>query len=146
MKRMARVLAMAVLCWTLPNSQPLIYTGQEVGYNHRFEFFEKDPMPDWHHNATTDFYTYLNEVKHAHPALDSDNPSFEVLSYTDSALVFKRAFGPGQRDRQRSVAGSVELEYNCPGVKGFARGAAELVGGHEDPSPADDPRRWHRRL
>lgn len=48
-------------------------------------------MPDWHHNATTDFYTYLNEVKHAHPALDSDNPSFEVLSCTDSALVFKRA-------------------------------------------------------
>ena len=96
--------AMAVLCWTLPNSQPLIYTGQEVGYNHRFEFFEKDPMPDWHHNATTDFYTYLNEVKHAHPALDSDNPSFEVLSCTDSALVFKRALD------QDSVIVSVQLQ------------------------------------
>ena len=83
--------AMAVLCWTLPNAQPLIYTGQEVGYNHRFEFFEKDPMPDWHHNATTDFYTYLNKVKHAHPALSADNPSFEVVSCTDSGLVFKRS-------------------------------------------------------
>lgn len=82
--------AMAVLCWTLPNAQPLIYTGQEVGLNHRFEFFEKDPMPDWRHNATTDFYTYLNEVKHAHPALSADNPSFEVVSCTDSELVFKR--------------------------------------------------------
>ena len=82
--------AMAVLCWTLPNAQPLIYTGQEVGFNHRFEFFEKDPMPDWHHNATTDFYAYLNKVKHAHPALSADNPSFEVVSCTDSELVFKR--------------------------------------------------------
>lgn len=44
--------AMAVLCWTLPNSQPLIYTGQEVGYNHRFEFFEGSDAglaPQRHH-------------------------------------------------------------------------------------------------
>ena len=82
--------AMAVLCWTLPNSQPLIYTGQEVGYNHRFEFFEKDPMPAWSHNATTDFYTYLNDLKHRHPALNADNSNFKVVSCTDSNLVFKR--------------------------------------------------------
>ena len=84
---------MAVLCWTLPGSQPLIYTGQEVGYDHRFEFFEKDPMPDWHHNAATDFYTYLNALKHAHPALESGNPSFEIVSSTDSSLCFKRTAG-----------------------------------------------------
>ena len=29
------VRAMAVLCFTLPQGQPLIYTGQEVGYDHR---------------------------------------------------------------------------------------------------------------
>ncbi len=96
--------AMAVLCWTLPNAQPLIYTGQEVGYNHRFEFFEKDPMPDWRHNATTDFYAYLNKVKHAHPALNSDNPDFEVISCTDSELVFKRSL-----DRD-SVIVSVQMK------------------------------------
>ena len=82
--------AMAVLCWTRPGRQPLIYTGQEVGYDHRFEFFEKDSMPDWHHNAATDFYSYLNALKHAHPALDSGNPGFEVVSVTDSSLRFKR--------------------------------------------------------
>ena len=82
--------AMTVLCWTLPGSQPLLYTGQEVGYNHRFQFFEKDPMPDWHHNSVTDFYTYLNSVKHAHPALDSGNPGFEIVSSSDTSLVFKR--------------------------------------------------------
>ena len=82
--------AMTVLCWTLPGSQPLLYTGQEVGMNHRFEFFEKDPMPDWHHNAATDFYSYLNSVKKAHPALDSGNDGFEVVSKTDSSLTFRR--------------------------------------------------------
>jgi glycosidase len=85
--------AMTVLCWTLPGSQPLMYTAQEVGYNHRFEFFEKDPMPDWHHNAVTDFYSYLNALKHSHPALDSGNPSFEVVSKTDTSLCFKRVSG-----------------------------------------------------
>ena len=88
--------AMAVLCWTLPGSQPLIYTGQEVGYNHRFEFFEKDPMPDWHHNAATDFYAGLNAVRHAHPALWSDNPDFELISKTDTSLCFKRTSGDDQ--------------------------------------------------
>ena len=83
--------AMAVLCWTLPNAQPLIYTGQEVGYNHRFEFFEKDPMPDWHHNAATDFYAGLNALRHAHPALWSDNSDFQVLAATDSSICFKRS-------------------------------------------------------
>ena len=83
--------AMAVLCWTLPNAQPLIYTGQEVGYNHRFEFFEKDPMPDWHHNATTDFYQYLNDLRHSHPALGSDNSSFELVAKTDTSICFKRS-------------------------------------------------------
>ncbi len=96
--------AMAVLCWTLPSSQPLVYTGQEVGYNHRFEFFEKDPMPDWHHNATTDFYTYLNNIKHAHPALASDSTGFEILSCADSQFVFRRFLD------EDSVTVSVQLQ------------------------------------
>ena len=85
--------AMTVLCWTLPGSQPLLYTGQEVGYDHRFQFFEKDPMPDWHYNAVSDFYTYLNALKHAHSALDSGNPGFEVISATDTSLCYKRTDG-----------------------------------------------------
>ena len=82
--------AMSILCWTLPGSQPLIYTGQEVGLNHRFEFFEKDPMPDWHHNATTDFYSYLSCLKHSHKALRSDNAAYEIISSSDSDFVFRR--------------------------------------------------------
>lgn len=81
---------MSVLCWTLPNTQPLIYTGQEVGYNHRFRFFEKDPMPDWNHNAATDFYENLATIKHAHKALSSNNAGFELVSKVDSNFVFRR--------------------------------------------------------
>lgn len=83
------VKAMSILCWTLPNSQPLIYTGQEVGYDRRFAFFEKDIAPTWVDNEWTDFYKYLAEFKHAHPALDSD-AAFEVIPSDSTTIVFKR--------------------------------------------------------
>ena len=60
---------MALLTFVLPSGQPLIYTGQEIGYDHRFEFFEKDPVPAWEWNARSDFYKSLVDLRHAHPAL-----------------------------------------------------------------------------
>ncbi len=60
---------MALLTFVLPSGQPLIYTGQEIGYDHRFEFFEKDPVPAWEWNARSDFYRSLVDLRHAHPAL-----------------------------------------------------------------------------
>ena len=83
--------AMTVLCWTLPNSQPLIYTGQEIGYDHSFEFFEKDPITDWKTNAVTDFYRELGRLKHSHPALNAGEGEFEILSTDDNTLVFRRS-------------------------------------------------------
>ena len=82
--------AMTVLCWTLPQSQPLIYTGQEVGYDHRFAFFEKDNIPALHTNAATDFYRYLGALRKAHPALMPGQGGFEVLSTQDNTLIFRR--------------------------------------------------------
>jgi 1,4-alpha-glucan branching enzyme len=61
--------ACAVLCFTLPNSQPLIYTGQEIGLNRRLAFFEKDPITDWFPNEYTTFYKRLVNLKHNNPAL-----------------------------------------------------------------------------
>ena len=60
---------MALLTFLLPSGQPLIYTGQEIGYDHRFEFFEKDPVPAWEWNERSDFYRSLVDMRHAHPAL-----------------------------------------------------------------------------
>ena len=83
--------AMTVLCWTLPQTQPLIYTAQEMGYDHRFQFFEKDAVPEWKENGYTDFYRYLTEIKHSHPALQAGNGSYSIVSADCSTLVFDRS-------------------------------------------------------
>ena len=83
---------MAVLTFTLPSGQPLIYTGQEMGWNHRFAFFEKDPIPAWEKNEYFDFYKWLIDIRHNNPALASGDKGgkFEVVSTDDSTLVFTR--------------------------------------------------------
>ena len=89
---------MAVLTFTLPGGQPLIYTGQEMGWNHRFQFFEKDPIPAWEDNEYTDFYKWLIKTRHENPALAAGDKGgvFEVVSADDSTLVFTRTL-PGNR-------------------------------------------------
>ncbi len=95
----------SVLCWTLPNSQPLLYTGQEIGMNHRFAFFEKDTMPQSFWNAYSDFYKYLNDLYHSHPALWAGNTSeFEIIPAGDKVFRFRRTLGDD------SVEVSVGLE------------------------------------
>ena len=83
---------MAVLTFTLPDGQPLIYTGQEIGWNKRFEFFENDPIPAWEKNEYFDFYKWLIETRHDNPALAAGGKGgkFEVVSTDDSTLVFTR--------------------------------------------------------
>ena len=71
--------ACAVLCFTLPNSQPLVYTGQEIGLNRRLEFFEKDPITDWFPNEYTTFYKRLIELKHNNPALAAGERGGEIV-------------------------------------------------------------------
>lgn len=93
--------AMTVLCWTLPNVQPLIYTGQEVGMHHRFQFFEKDPMPSRMWNAYTDFYCELAQMRHSNPAFLSGEKGgeFKLLSTENNTLKFLR--------------GDVEVSVQC---------------------------------
>ena len=55
---------MRVFSFVAPSTMPLIYTGQEVGYDHQFEFFERDAMVDYAENQTTAFYRKLIELKH----------------------------------------------------------------------------------
>ncbi len=82
--------AMTVLAWTLPMMQPLIYTGQEVGYDHRFEFFEKDHIPALKTNAATDFYRYLARLRAQHPAMIAGHGAFKLLSWDDGRVVYER--------------------------------------------------------
>ena len=86
----------AVLCFTLPQSQPLVYTGQEIGLSRRLAFFEKDPITDWSANAFTDFYKHLIELKHQNHALDAGERGgqIEYFEAPDGVLAFQRSI-PG---------------------------------------------------
>ena len=87
--------ACAVLCFTLPGSQPLIYTGQEIGLDRRLAFFEKDPITDWAPNHYTTFWKALVNLKHQNPALAAGERGGE-LSWIDApegVVAFKRELG-----------------------------------------------------
>ncbi|MBR6305636.1 MAG: hypothetical protein IKR38_02500, partial [Bacteroidales bacterium] len=71
--------ACAVLCFTLPGSQPLIYTGQEIGLSRRLEFFEKDPITDWSANEYTTFWKTLCDLKHNNPALKAGEKGGDIV-------------------------------------------------------------------
>jgi len=99
--------AMTVLAYTLPGMQPLIYTGQEVGYDHRFEFFEKDPVPAelWNDPEAaqkfTSFYKSLTDLYHSHPALwaGQELGTFEIVrdhpfaEGMEDVFVYRRSLG-----------------------------------------------------
>ena len=84
--------ACAVLCFTLPGSQPLIYTGQEIGLSRRLEFFEKDPITDWSANEYTAFWKKLVDLKHNNPALAAGEKGgpIEYIDAPDGVIAFRR--------------------------------------------------------
>lgn len=86
--------AMTALTFVLPKSLPLIYTGQEYGYDHSFAFFDKDAMPKMKDNETTALYRRLCEMKHSFSALLSADAggSFVEISTNapDCLLAFVR--------------------------------------------------------
>lgn len=90
--------AFAVLSYTLPG-MPMMYTGQEVGFNHAFEFFELDPVqPDYTPNQMTAFYEMLNALKHNHSALNASGQMDTMTVWNTTSpdvLVFTRKDAQG---------------------------------------------------
>lgn len=91
--------AFAVLSYTLPG-MPMMYTGQEVGFNHPFEFFETDSVtPDYTPNEFTAFYKMLNGLKHTRPSLRAGKSGGKMTRYATSVpdvYAFSRTLeGPG---------------------------------------------------
>ncbi|MCR5018228.1 MAG: alpha-amylase, partial [Bacteroidales bacterium] len=91
--------ACAVLCATLPNSQLLVYTGQEIGLDRRLEFFEKDPIMDWSDNDYTAFWKKLVELKH-NPVLAAGERGGELtwweVPVPDTVVAFDRKLKDNQ--------------------------------------------------
>jgi glycosidase len=76
--------AFAVLSYILPG-MPLIYNGQEAGFNRRLEFFTKDEI-DW--TDTGDYFTFykdLNQLRKNNPALYSQPEGGLLKEITCSA-------------------------------------------------------------
>lgn len=92
--------AFALLSYTLPG-MPMMYTGQEVGFNHPFEFFETDTVqPDYKANQFTAFYEMLNALKHTHSALNASGQLDTMTVYNTAnpdVLAFTRADSDGDK-------------------------------------------------
>ena len=78
---------MTALTFLMPATMPLIYTGQEVGYDHSFEFFERDAMPAelYRENRTTELYRRLCSLKHRQRALDAGERGGEMIEIENNA-------------------------------------------------------------
>lgn len=76
---------MAALTFLLPQSLPLVYTGQEIGYDHSFAFFDRDPIPDYRPGAATEFYRRLIALRHRAPALRSGDGGGSFVEIRNNA-------------------------------------------------------------
>lgn len=125
--------AFAVLSYTLPGI-PMMYTGQEVGFNHPFEFFEQDPVqPDYTANEFTAFYKALNSLRHNNKAMRSKVPAEFINATKEDILVFNRE-NDGDRVMVFANLSGEELplkakkgNFDTKGLKDYFSGsAAEL--------------------
>ena len=124
--------AFAILSYTLPG-MPMMYTGQEVGFNHPFEFFVQDPViPDYTSNDFTTFYEMLNALKETHQALNVNNPLGEMTQYpavSQNIAAFSRT-APGDNvtvianlSSQRDQLTFPDLSPNLDGMINYFTGA-----------------------
>lgn len=73
---------------------PLLYTGNEEGYDHEIEFFEKDPVVWEDSPKYAQFIAKLSELKQKNVALASTNTDLEILETSDpKAFAFSRTNG-----------------------------------------------------
>ena len=87
----------AALTFVLPKSQPLIYTGQEIGLNRRLAFFEKDSIEELvdleYGKEFRDFYKKLAAFRHNNSVLAAGAnvaPVVYVEDAPEAVLAFTR--------------------------------------------------------
>ena len=78
---------MTAMTFLMPSTMPLIYTGQEVGYDHSFEFFERDAIPEekYREGYATRLYRSLAALKHSEPALCAGERGGEMIEIENNA-------------------------------------------------------------
>ena len=76
---------MTALTFLWESAMPLIYTGQEIGYDHSFQFFDKDHIPEYKENNHTAFYRKLIDLKHSQKALQAGERGGRVIEIENNA-------------------------------------------------------------
>jgi glycosidase len=78
---------MTAMTFLMPSTMPLIYTGQEVGYDHSFEFFERDAIPaeKYREGYATRLYRSLAALKHSERALCAGECGGEMIEIENNA-------------------------------------------------------------
>lgn len=129
--------AFAVLSYTLPGI-PMLYTGQEVGFNHPFEFFEPDTVqPDYRGNEFTTFYETLNALRHRNPALWSDMRTAPMTRYATTVpdvYIFSRE-REGARVLVAVNLGDTDARVDYTGAAPAQEGLVNLFTGAPDLLP-----------
>lgn len=81
---------LSLFTFVAPRALPLLYTGQEIGYDHVFAFFDRDPIPDYTFNAATERYRRLIRLHREHPALAAGGeggPFVEIRNNAEDCLM-----------------------------------------------------------
>ena len=98
--------AFATLTFVLPKSQPLIYTGQEIGLDRRLEFFEKDSVKELvdteYGKEFRTYYKNMAAFRHANKVLAAGAnvaPMVYMEGAPESVLAFTR-----EKDGNKVVA------------------------------------------
>lgn len=77
---------MTALTFLWEASMPLLYTGQEMGYDHSFEFFDKDPIPqEYQTKEFSELYRKLIKLKHSQPALQAGERGGRIIEIENNA-------------------------------------------------------------
>ena len=78
---------MTAMTFLMPSTMPLIYTGQEVGYDHAFEFFERDAIPTERYVEcrSTELYRRLAALRHREAALWAGERGGEIIEIENNA-------------------------------------------------------------
>ena len=95
--------AFATLTFVLPKSQPLIYTGQEIGLDRRLEFFEKDSVKELvdveYGKEFRTYYKNMAAFRHANKALAAGE-NVAPMVYMEGAPETVFAFAREKEDNK----------------------------------------------
>ena len=133
----------AALTFVLPKSQPLLYTGQEIGLNRRLAFFEKDSVVELvdleYGKEYRDFYKGLIAFRHNNSALAAGAnvaPMVYVENAPESVLAFSREneqnkvlcfFNFSAEPQTLTLTEAEAGEYNCLCGKQMIYKAGDVV-------------------